>query len=168
MESVVGDISGAIQQLKNLSDVRLVECSDELTRGVVGGVVVSQCIQKFTFGTYFSKSTVLVNCLVHVLCVQCSYCMYCSCYDLCTSSGKYSEEVLKSLENIKNNRNLRDFSLILRELPSHYMASIVCGCFQSRTLEKLEILVEKVRVYILQVLSYSPIPSLLYCCIGYC
>ena len=38
METVVGDISGAIQQLKNLSDVRLDECSDELTRGVVDGV----------------------------------------------------------------------------------------------------------------------------------
>ena len=61
METAVGDISGAIQQLKNLSDVTLDLCSDELTRGVVGGVVVSQCIQEFTFGSYYSKSTVLVN-----------------------------------------------------------------------------------------------------------
>ena len=38
METVVGDISGAIQQLKNLSDVTLEECCDELTRGVVDGV----------------------------------------------------------------------------------------------------------------------------------
>ena len=38
METVVGDISGAIQKLKNLSDVRLEECSDELTRGVVEGL----------------------------------------------------------------------------------------------------------------------------------
>ena len=38
METVVGDISGAIQQLKNLSDVRLKRCCDELTRGVVDGV----------------------------------------------------------------------------------------------------------------------------------
>ena len=41
METVVGDISGAIQQLKNLSDVRLGLCSDELTRGVVEGVLES-------------------------------------------------------------------------------------------------------------------------------
>ena len=38
MDTVVGDISGAIQQLKNLSDVRLKRCCDELTRGVVDGV----------------------------------------------------------------------------------------------------------------------------------
>ena len=73
--------------------------------------------------------------------------MYCLCYDLYTSSGKYSEEVLKSLENIKNSKNLRDFDLGLGQLPSHYMASIVRGCFQSRTLKKLEIEVKEVRVY---------------------
>ena len=88
--------------------------------------------------------------------------MYCLCYDLYTSSGKYSEEVLKSLENIKNSKNLRDFTLWLRQLPSHYMASIVCGCFQSRTLEELKILVEEVRVYyklcpILQFLVYCTV-----------
>ena len=38
METVVGDISGAIQQHKNLSDVTLGECSDELTRGVIKGL----------------------------------------------------------------------------------------------------------------------------------
>ena len=38
VETVVGDISGAIQQLKNLSDVRLEWCCDELTRGVVEGL----------------------------------------------------------------------------------------------------------------------------------
>ena len=38
METVVGDISGAIQQHKNLSDVTLEECCDELTRGVVEGL----------------------------------------------------------------------------------------------------------------------------------
>ena len=38
METVVGDISGAIQQLKNLSDVRLEDCCDELTIGVVEGL----------------------------------------------------------------------------------------------------------------------------------
>ena len=88
--------------------------------------------------------------------------MYCLCYNLYTSSGKYPEEVLKSLENIKNSKNLRDFILILRELPSHYMASIVCGCFQSRTLEKLMIVVVEVRVYyklcpILQFLVYCTV-----------
>ena len=68
METVVGDISGAIQQLKNLSDVTLWDCCAEVTRGVVDGVVVSQCIQEFeTY--YFSESTVLVNVLY----------MYCVC-----------------------------------------------------------------------------------------
>ena len=38
VETVVGDISGAIQQHKNLSDVSLKYCSDELTRGVVEGL----------------------------------------------------------------------------------------------------------------------------------
>ena len=41
METVVGDISGAIQQLKNLSDVGLYDCCEELTRGVVDGVFES-------------------------------------------------------------------------------------------------------------------------------
>ena len=63
METVVGDISGAIQQLKNLSDVTLYECCDELTRGVVGCVVVSQCIKRFNFKSHSSKGTVLVNIL---------------------------------------------------------------------------------------------------------
>ena len=88
--------------------------------------------------------------------------MYCLSYDLYTSSGWYSEEVLKSLENIKNSKNLRDFDLGLGQLPSHYMASIVCGCFQSRTLEELKIQVEEVRVYynlcpILQFLVYCTV-----------
>ena len=88
--------------------------------------------------------------------------MYCLCYDLYISSGKYSEEVLKSLENIKNSKNLRDFTLNLGHIPFHYMASIVCGCFQSRTLEKLMIEVEEVRVYyklcpILQFLVYCTV-----------
>ena len=38
METVVGDISGAIQQLQNLSDVTVENCCDELTRGVVDAV----------------------------------------------------------------------------------------------------------------------------------
>ena len=88
--------------------------------------------------------------------------MYCLCYDLHTSSGKYSEEVLKSLENIKNSKNLRDFTLELGQLPSHYMASLVCGYLQSRTLEELKISVKKVRVYyklcpILQFLVYCTV-----------
>ena len=148
VETVVVDISGAIQQHKNLSDVKLEYCCDELTRGVVGGIVVSQCIQKFSFGPhYFSKSTVLAN-ILYTYCV-CSVATACLCYDLYTTSGKYSKEVLKSLEHIKNSPSLRDFTLDLfsRQLPSHYMASIVCGCFQSRTLEKLEIDVEEVRAY---------------------
>ena len=91
--------------------------------------------------------------------------MYCLCYNLYTSSGKYSEEVLKSLEIIKNSKNLRDLTLDLRQLPFHYMASIVCGCFQSRTLEKLTIDVKEVRVY--YKLCPILIPSLLHCCIGY-
>ena len=51
METVVGDISGGIQQLENLSHVGLKDCCDELTRGVVDGVVVNQCIQEFTLNT---------------------------------------------------------------------------------------------------------------------
>ena len=91
METVVGDISGAIQQLKNLSNVTLVECSDELTRGVVDGVMVSQCVETFNFGTSSSESTVLVNVLyMYCMCVQCSYCMYCLCYDLYTCTQRKS------------------------------------------------------------------------------
>ena len=75
METVVGDISGAIQQLKNLSDVRLDGCCDELTKGVVGGVVVSQSIQKFSFGTSSSESTVLVNVLyMYSVCIVATAC----------------------------------------------------------------------------------------------
>ena len=83
METVVGDISGAIQQHKNLSDVRLTDYSDELTRGVVGGVVVSKFIQKFSFGSHFSKSTVLVN-VLYTYCV-CSVATACTvCVMICT------------------------------------------------------------------------------------
>ena len=83
METVVGDISGAIQQHNNLSDVRLDECCDELTKGVVGGVVVSQCIQKFIFGSDSSKGTVLVN-VLYMYCV-CSVATACSvCVMTCT------------------------------------------------------------------------------------
>ena len=83
METVVGNISGAIQQLKNLSYVALEDCCDELTRGVVGGVVVSQCIQKFIFRSYYSKSTVLVN-VLYMYCV-CSVATACTvCVMICT------------------------------------------------------------------------------------
>ena len=37
-ESVIGDISGGIEQLKNLSIVILERCCDELIRGVVEGL----------------------------------------------------------------------------------------------------------------------------------
>ena len=83
METVVGDISGAIQELKNLSDVRLYDCCDELTRGVVGGAMVCQCIQKFCFKSYSSKSTVLVN-VLYMYCV-CSVATTCTiCVMICT------------------------------------------------------------------------------------
>ena len=147
VETVVGDISGAIQQLKNLLDVTLDLCSDELIKGVVGGVVVNQCIQKFSFGTYQSEGTILLHVLYIIMCMHiataCTVCVII----LYTSSGEYSEEVLKSLENIKSSKNLRDFTSELKRLPSHYMASIVCGCFQSRTIKKLKIDVREVRVY---------------------
>ena len=65
--------------------------------------------------------------------------MYCLCCDLYTSSGKVPEEVLKSLEDIKNSKSLNNLTLKLGRLPSHYMVSIVCGCFLSRTLEELMI-----------------------------
>ena len=78
VETVVGDISGAIQQLKNLSDVTLDNCCDELTRGVVGGVVVSQCIQTFSMGTYYSESAVLVNVLyTYGVCSVATACTVC-------------------------------------------------------------------------------------------
>ena len=78
METVVGDISGAIQQHMNLSDVRLQDCCDELTKGVVGGVVVSQCIQEFRFGTSSSKSIVLVNILyMYYMCIVATACTVC-------------------------------------------------------------------------------------------
>ena len=63
---------------------------------------------------------------------------------------------------IKNSKNLRDFTLDLGQLPFHYMASIVCECFQSGTLEELLINVGEVRVYyklcpILQFLVYCTV-----------
>ena len=46
METVVGGISRGIQQHKNLSDVTLVQCCGELTRGVVEGLTDHKCISK--------------------------------------------------------------------------------------------------------------------------
>ena len=55
METVVGDISGAIQQHKKLSNVRLVECCDELTRGVVDGVSESDGPQSPSVDTRYGR-----------------------------------------------------------------------------------------------------------------
>ena len=46
METVVGNISRGIQQHKNLSDVVLLECCGELTRGVVEGLTDHKCFSK--------------------------------------------------------------------------------------------------------------------------
>ena len=45
-ETVIGDISRCIKQLENLSDVRLEDCCDELTRGVVEGLTDHECISE--------------------------------------------------------------------------------------------------------------------------
>ena len=45
-ETVVGDISRGIQQHKNLSDVTLVRCCGELTRGVTEGLTDHKYISK--------------------------------------------------------------------------------------------------------------------------
>ena len=55
METVVGDISGAIQQLKSLSDVRLEDCCDELTRGVVDGVCESDGSLSLSVNTQYGR-----------------------------------------------------------------------------------------------------------------
>ena len=83
METVVGDISGAVQQHKNLSDLVLMECCNELTGGVVGGVVVSQCIQKFILKPSSSKGTVLVN-ILYMYCVCSVATAYTVCAMICT------------------------------------------------------------------------------------
>ena len=91
VETVVGDISGAIQQLKNLSDVRLQDCGDEPTRGVVDGVMVSQCIQEFSFKTSYYKGTVLVN-VLYKYCV-CSVATACTvCVMICTPLQESTQE----------------------------------------------------------------------------
>ena len=47
METVVEDVSRGIQQLEYLSNVKLVKCCGELTRGVVEGLIDHKCISKF-------------------------------------------------------------------------------------------------------------------------
>ena len=66
VETVVGDISRGMQQPKNLSDVTLVKCCDELTRGVVEDIVVNQCIQKFTLDTRCIRFKLFLRCLLSV------------------------------------------------------------------------------------------------------
>ena len=62
----VGDISGAIQQLKNLSDVTLETCCDELTRGVVEGLTDHKCISKLIVkGETVPPSKTFHNCTRH-------------------------------------------------------------------------------------------------------
>ena len=57
------------------------------------------------------------------------------------------ELIQKSLENTNNySKNLKDLNLTLKVVSSHCMASIVCGCFQSRTVEKIKINADCVEV----------------------
>ena len=77
MKTVVGDISGAIQQLKNLSNVRLNKCCDELTRGVVEGLRRKQTPQHQVPSSPGKPAiaTVYVHCII--LCFQCLFCEEC-------------------------------------------------------------------------------------------
>ena len=72
----VGDISGAIQQLNNLSDVRLEDCCEEITRGVVEGLWRKQTPQHQVPSSQ-GKS---VRCsLVHLIVLGiCSCVLWCS------------------------------------------------------------------------------------------
>ena len=63
METVVGDISRGIQQHKNLSDLTLVQCCGELTRGVVEGVTDHTCISKLKV----EGETSALNSISHLL-----------------------------------------------------------------------------------------------------
>ena len=45
-ETVIGDISRGFKQLGNLLYVRLKDCCDELTRGVVEGLTNHECISE--------------------------------------------------------------------------------------------------------------------------
>ena len=50
METVGGDICRGIRQQKNLSNVMLFQCCDELTRGVVEGLTDHKCISNLMVG----------------------------------------------------------------------------------------------------------------------
>ena len=57
------------------------------------------------------------------------------------------ELIQKSLENTKNySRNLKRLRLNFKVVSSYCMASIVCGCFQSGTVESLMIEADHVQV----------------------
>ena len=67
METVVGDISSGIQQLKNLSEVILMGCCGELTRGVVEGLTEHKCISKlFVGGETAPPSKTFQMCTTHL------------------------------------------------------------------------------------------------------
>ena len=67
METVVGDISRGIQQLKNLSDVTLAGCCVELTRGVVEGLTDHKFIYKVEVkGEIFPPSKIFQICTTHL------------------------------------------------------------------------------------------------------
>ena len=142
METVVGDISRGIEQHKNLSDVILERCCGELTRGVVDGIVVNQCIQTFALQT--AGKTLCCFWYLYQVC-SLFFCMY------WVSSGavlcKEEELIQKSLENTKNySKNLKDLKLTLQVVSWQCMASVVCGCFQSGTVERIEVEADCVEV----------------------
>ena len=56
------------------------------------------------------------------------------------------ELIQKSLENIKNSKNLKDFHLTLQVVSSHCIAAIMCACFQSRTVERMKVNADDVKV----------------------
>ena len=59
------------------------------------------------------------------------------------------ELIQKSLENTKNySKNLKSLHLNFKVVSSHWMVSIVCGCFQSGTVERLEVGADRVEVRI--------------------
>ena len=78
-------------------------------------------------------------------------CTICHNCHLCFSSDvTCSEKVFKSLENIKIRNNLKYLTINLRDVPPHYMASIVCGCLQSTTVKELNFTVDHVKVIIIK------------------
>ena len=56
------------------------------------------------------------------------------------------ELIQKSLEMMKNSENLKHLRLNFQVVSSHWMASIVCGCFQSGTLEGIMVKADHVQV----------------------